>query len=309
MSDIEKANGGICEICGSEAEFGPDWAVCSRKCPRCGTFEYYSTVGWLEVETPNHMVRLSGWVRDQNNAGIAFPNITPELSQRVARIPLPRLRDRANRALLTLARQFPGLNDWYDPRDFTSFPELLGRTYSLDDNAAYILVRLLAESGYLRESEGALGLSVSGLLAAEDLSVQHNGSAHAFVAMSFDKTMNDAWTDGFEPAVKAAGYVPVRIDAKDYVGGVSDEIAAEIRRANFVIADYTGQRGGVYFEAGFALGLGLTVIPTCRADEIGKLHFDIRHLNTLPWEQPSDLVTILCRRIIAVLGEGPNLSA
>src|SRR6266436_6864511 len=57
----------------------------------------------------------------------------------------------------------------------------------------------------------------------------------------------------------------------------------------FVVADYTGQANGVYFEAGFALGLGLTVIPTCRADEVPKLHFDIRHLNTLAWTKPADL--------------------
>ena len=39
---------------------------------------------------------------------------------------------------------------------------------------------------------------------------------------------------------------------------------AEIRRARFVLADHTGQVNSVYFEAGFALGFGLTVIPTSR---------------------------------------------
>jgi hypothetical protein len=82
---------------------------------------------------------------------------------------------------------------------------------------------------------------------------------------------------------------------------------AEIRRSRFVVADYTGQRAGVYFEAGFALGLGLTVIPTCQADEIGKLHFDIRHLNTLTWNTPSELCDALTKRIRAVIGTGPDL--
>jgi hypothetical protein len=63
----------------------------------------------------------------------------------------------------------------------------------------------------------------------------------------------------------------------------------------------------VYFEVGFALGLGLRVIPTCRADEIEKLHFDIRHLNTLPWNNPSDLADSLSKRIRAVIGAGPNV--
>lgn len=41
---------------------------------------------------------------------------------------------------------------------------------------------------------------------------------------------------------------PFRIDAKDYLGGITDEIMAEIRRSRFVVADYTGQVNGVYLR-------------------------------------------------------------
>jgi hypothetical protein len=106
--------------------------------------------------------------------------------------------------------------------------------------------------------------------------------------MWFDDSMSDAWLSGFEPGIKAAGFRPVRLDDKDYGGGITDEIMAEIRRSRFVVADYIGQRHNVYFEAGFALGLGLPVIPTCRADENDKPEVDIRHLNTLPWKSLAD---------------------
>jgi len=78
---------------------------------------------------------------------------------------------------------------------------------------------------------------------------------------------------------------------------------AEIRRSRFVVADYTGQRNGVYFEAGFGLGLGLVVIPT---DEVDNLHFDIKHLNTLPWNTPAELANDLTQRIRSVIGGGPD---
>jgi len=81
---------------------------------------------------------------------------------------------------------------------------------------------------------------------------------------------------------------------------------AEIRRSRFVVADYTRQSNNVYFEAGFALGLGLTVIQTCHADEIGRLQFDIRHINTLEWQSAADLVVGLNKRIRAVIGAGPK---
>jgi hypothetical protein len=98
----------------------------------------------------------------------------------------------------------------------------------------------------------------------------------------------------------------LRLDHTDYVGGIADEIMAQIRRSRFVVPDYTGQVNGVYFEAGFALGLGLIVIPTCRTDEVPKLHFDIKHLNTLLWNTPAELAEGLNRRIRAVIGAGPD---
>jgi hypothetical protein len=125
--------------------------------------------------------------------------------------------------------------------------------------------------------------------------------------MSFQESMRDAWTNGFDPAIRAAGYSPLRLNNEDYVGGVSDQIVAEIRRSRFVVADYTKQVNGVYFEAGFALRIGLTVIPTCRADEFDNLHFDIRHLNTLKWSVPVELVDSLSKRIRAIIGAGPSL--
>ncbi len=81
---------------------------------------------------------------------------------------------------------------------------------------------------------------------------------------------------------------------------------AEIRRSRFVVADYTGQRTKFYFEAGFALGLPLPVVPTCRADEIDKVHFDIKHLNTLVWKNAEELADLLAKRIRAVIGPGPD---
>ena len=81
-----------------------------------------------------------------------------------------------------------------------------------------------------------------------------------------------------------------------------------------MVCDLTGYRGGVYFEAGFAYGLGLEVIYTCRNDwiegealkvadekvveklkgvksgneiEIKKegIHFDLEHRNRISWTE------------------------
>lgn len=68
-----------------------------------------------------------------------------------------------------------------------------------------------------------------------------------------------------------------------------------------LIADFTKQRGGVYFEAGFAMGLGIPVIWSCRSDDINNLHFDTRQYNHIVWNDYSDLRTKLVNRIKATV--------
>ena len=71
--------------------------------------------------------------------------------------------------------------------------------------------------------------------------------------------------------------------------------------ARFVIAEFTGQRHGVYFEAGFAYGLGLPVIWCCRKDDVDKLHFDTRQYNHIVWDNIEDFKSKLVNRIKATI--------
>jgi nucleoside 2-deoxyribosyltransferase len=96
------------------------------------------------------------------------------------------------------------------------------------------------------------------------------------------------------------------VDQVEHVGKIDDEIMVQIRKSRFIVADFTGHRSGVYFEAGFALGLGLPVIWTCRKDELSKLHFDIRQYNCIDWVDAADLRKRLAFRIEAAVGVGPR---
>ena len=131
---------------------------------------------------------------------------------------------------------------------------------------------------------------MAGHVRLSELETIHSPSSRAFIAMWFDGSMNDAWSDGIAAAVHHAGYDPVRIDQSEHVNKIDDEIVAEIRRARFVVADFThgdtGARGGVYYEAGFAHGLGIPVIFSCRRDKLNEVHFDTRQYNHIVWDRP-----------------------
>ncbi|HUN96136.1 MAG TPA: hypothetical protein VMU69_07850 [Bradyrhizobium sp.] len=105
----------------------------------------------------------------------------------------------------------------------------------------------------------------------------------------------------------------MRIDKKEHGNKIDDEIIAEIRRSRFIVADFTcaliGKskfreavaRGGVYYEAGFAQGLGIPVIWTCRADCIDYVHFDTRQYPHIVWSETTELRSKLTNRIRAII--------
>jgi hypothetical protein len=85
-----------------------------------------------------------------------------------------------------------------------------------------------------------------------------------------------------------SGYEPRRVDQKHHhLNKVDDEIIAEIRRSRFLVADFTCEpdkvRGGVYFETGFAMGLNIPIIWTCKDTSMKDLHFDTRQFPHIVW--------------------------
>ena len=95
-----------------------------------------------------------------------------------------------------------------------------------------------------------------------------------------------------------------------HLNKVDDEIIAEIRRSRFLVADFTCEpgkvRGGVYFEAGFASGLDIPIIWTCKNTSMRDLHFDTRQYPHIEWNDSTDLYTKLKARIGALIGDGPK---
>ena len=77
-----------------------------------------------------------------------------------------------------------------------------------------------------------------------------------------------------------------------------------------LIADLTGNRGGVYYEAGIARGLQLCnhpikLILTCQRTffDSEKVHFDVSGDNIILYDSADDLSQKLSMRLKAVLGK------
>jgi hypothetical protein len=122
-----------------------------------------------------------------------------------------------------------------------------------------------------------------------------------FIAMWFDPEMNEAYEFGIVPAVGDCGFSALRVDRKEHNNQITDEIMAGIRNAEFMVDDFTKRRHGVYYEAGFARGLGREVIYCCRTDSFDDRHFDTSVINHIVWTDPADLRAKLANRIRATI--------
>ena len=272
--------------------------------------------------------RITTWLVDQRRLGITVPEINSKTIENAKYWDGLDVSERADRLLRYQATRTEILGT---PIHYRIPPIMNGGTNIDNLDIAYCEMSAHSECfgqqdfTYLMEYLEGRGLikisgsnnpnrsctvTVDGFKRLAFLKETHSISRKVFVAMWFDKSMDKAWECGFEPAIRNSGYKPIRIDKREHIEKIDDEIIAEIRRSRFVVADFThgnkGARGGVYYEAGFAHGLAIPVIFTCREESFNTVHFDIRQYNHIVWSEFEELKKKLSIRISAVIGDGPN---
>lgn len=129
-----------------------------------------------------------------------------------------------------------------------------------------------------------------------------------FIAMKFSPETNEYYENAYKPVIQSMNYAAMRIDEKEYTGSIIGEIQSEITDSVALVADLTGNRGGVYYEAGIARGLQLCNHPiklllTCERTffDSEKVHFDVSGDNILLYDSVDDLKGKLKTRLEAVL--------
>ena len=136
-------------------------------------------------------------------------------------------------------------------------------------------------------------LTMDGWKRYEELRVKHAESRTAFMAMKFnDNELSRVVAECFKPAVSRAGFTLRLLTDEQPAGLIDNQLRAAIIGSRFLISDLTYGNQGAYWEAGFAEGLGLPVIYTCKAASwaASKTHFDTNHMVTIVWD-PGNLMT------------------
>lgn len=129
-----------------------------------------------------------------------------------------------------------------------------------------------------------------------------------FVAMKFDGERERLYEEVLTPCVRDHNYCIVKVNDQEFEGSIMSKIVENINDSSIIIVDLTGNRGGVYYEAGIAKGLQLCghpiqIILTCEGrffDGGNGIHFDLRGDNIIVYESDDDYSAKLNKRLDAI---------
>ena len=301
-----------CRFCG---KFVVDRRLAFLLARECKTFEIPCLI--RELNTRRHVPAL---VNKDFDKRLAATTEYIDVSDFQGRFPR-RLAERLDRALLNLGRMSKLAGDSIPIDDSLDSPLLFARN---DVETKYMLLAL-QDAGFVNlAGVSAAGgkwptvVTPEGWNRIADLEESRVGipSGQIFVAMWFGgggtflgqpavDFMKRVFTDGMRVGAARAGYRAQRVDFLPFNEDIVAQIITDIKRSQLVIADFTRHRRGVYFEAGFARGVGLPVISTCHRDFVHLAHFDTRNTNHLLWTDPADLAAKLERWIVTTTRQGP----
>jgi len=272
-------------------------------CPNCGKYRITTRAFEDLVKQKEAAFDVASWVYGEAKLGM-IPKVEQSTIEYIKTYPRPTTKKRVE---LYLSEVIKMLDNKLMGRFDSTHPRLRVASWSRSAEDTIALAKYLVKMGALEDTyEGTeYDLVVKGHILYDELKLSRAASSQVFVAIWFDEQMKAAFDGGFAKAITNSGYDPIIMNRKEHDEKIDDRIIAEIRQSAFVVADFSGHRQNVYYEAGFAHGLGRRVLFTCRKDCVTNLYFDVRQYNTIEWATPEEIVCPLQNRILALFGAGP----
>ena len=302
-----------CHFCSEDAEVSCVAEGDFVKCPSCGWYVANHLWGYQPYrESKQHIIHLiAGYLHEMKEDKITQWILSEGDVNRILQSPLiPKTSmQKLDKLLLNIYKPGNGFAIEFDSDDLSP-----AMGYVRTQSELLKMIEALCELGFVKYMNYAGGksfaITIKGLERAESLLTEQNLSKKAFIAMRFSDDLKEVRDKSIKPACEACGFEAYTVDEEEHVGDITDKIISGIKTSRFVIADFTYNNPGVYYEAGYAKGLGIPVIKTCKKEwfeskdekgEKNRLHFDVEHDNMILWENAEDLRQRLESRIQAVI--------
>jgi hypothetical protein len=223
----------LCNLENAECQTAPDHSlVAFVNCQRCGEFRISAEA--LDVLPKGKTHLLSAVCRRWLDSKPPYIS-TDTLSPLLAKAPVFSIGERLDLLLKLIADQTQEYGAGSDFDSSRDYPLLALKS----QEEAEFLTFALEKSGFIDITTAGSALTVKGWERLEETKQAGRQSSFAFVAMWFHESVRSLYDDGIEPAIRAAGYNPLRIDRHEHLNRIDDEIIGQMRRARFMVADFT----------------------------------------------------------------------
>lgn len=265
------------------------------ECQRCGEFSI-SDLKNLKKQWEEKSTELSGWLRERHERGIEIQTLTPSnLPHILAELPQYTPLEKQLKLLESIE-----LNTHYPGHKVNIIYEFdISLAWAKNEEEFVFYLKALLERGLIGDNESTSNtpshtpdhaleikpfITAKGWEYLEAKASNNTDKVQVFVAMSFDNELNSVYENVIKKAINSTGYRAYRADSEPDLGRIEEKIIVEIKKSRFVVADLTQQNTGVYFEAGFAMALGLPVILCVNKDDLKNVHFDVRQFYCILWK-------------------------
>ncbi len=302
-----------CPICKLEQQDVRVWDYGERQtveCHRCGTFTITASAKRV-AENRTLGPKISAWLRRRSDAGADIPEVNSHTLNDIE-VALPTYR--VSEKQLLILRSFERRTEFPGQEIFVSLELDYPLAWATGEDEFRYLLRALMERGLIRRTDGPADLkdsfafkfeiTAAGWTFLDERARPSVISDQVFVAMCFASELKPAWEIGIRPPLAKSGFRPYRVDAEPHIDRIDTRIVTEIKNSRFLVADVTMQRAGVYFEAGYALGIGIPVFWCVRYDDLLNVHFDTRQYNHIVWNNEQHLAEQLFFYVSAIIGRG-----
>lgn len=272
-----------CYVCNQEATEQPGHNS-YVKCARCGEYLITSRLRLSPPRDRPDAYILSGVLRHSFDAEKTLTIGTENIDSLIKNAPNPRDPLASIDEILKLAfdrtKEFGGAASINQSRDYP-----LAYAKSSDEFGKFVFAA--EKLGYIEITPGKLAiLTLKGWERVGD--IRKNGNVKirvAFMAMRFnDPKLDEIYLNYLQPAIAQTGFELKRVDEGQPAGLIDDQLRVRIRNSKFLLAQLAAHNNGVYWEAGYADGLGKPVIYLCNEAE-ERPHFDTNHFTTVYWNE------------------------
>ncbi len=291
-----------CKICERDVQCNNTTDYDIYDCRFCGKYKYCMSIEPDTYHDQSNFYKVSSWIREQNESFSNVPVIDNEKFDEVLN-----QKDKKIKIKFDFMMQYLSSLD-----NMTQLNEqVLVKCWISNTSELDILMEKADNHGLLEailnESMGGYtypyfkNLTFDGLEYIEGLDEPNLNSKNIFVAFNFTETMNELFENHVKSAIEGTGfiYTIVNQETTPHDQKITDEIVAKIKSSRMIIADFTYNSSNVYFEAGFAMGMKIPVIWTCK--EGHQFSFDTGQFPHITWIDGNDLKKQLTNRIKAIM--------